>query len=141
MSKRSKHPTLTSQRIKIFLHWRTHRYPIQINFKFKQYTSICFYQNIFLVISNYNHCQSVNVFMYWVRTILDQWDVTYLFFTGESSILDAPIQAGDPAYDYLVTVRVRIFDIYGDNGTFSTEITVTIKLICYPLQCISCQNQ
>lgn len=79
--------------------------------------------------------------MYWVRTILDQWDVIYLFFTGESSILDAPIQAGDPAYDYLVTVRVRIFDIYGDNGTFSTEITVTIKLICYPLQCISCQNQ
>lgn len=53
-------------------------------------------------------------------------------FIGESSILDVPIQAGDQDFEYLVTVRVRIFDIYGDYGTYSKELVVD-KSILYLL--------
>lgn len=44
---------------------------------------------------------------------------------GESSIADVPVQAGDPVFGYNVTVRVRIFDIYGDYATFVKNITVS----------------
>ena len=54
--------------------------------------------------------------------------IFYLFFhahlKGESNILDVPIQAGDQDFEYLVTIRVRIFDIYGDYGIYSQNITV-----------------
>lgn len=50
-------------------------------------------------------------------------------FIGESSILDVPIQAGDQDFEYLVTVRVRIFDIYGDYRTYSKELVVDKSIL------------
>eukprot|EP00105_Crassostrea_gigas_P041582 XP_019925730.1 PREDICTED: uncharacterized protein LOC105335227 [Crassostrea gigas] len=50
--------------------------------------------------------------------------VTIIYEGSESGIADVPIQAGDPVFGYVVTVRVRVFDIYGDYGTFTKNITV-----------------
>jgi hypothetical protein len=78
----------------------------------------------------------LNLFMEWSLD-RNEYNVKCLFCTGESSILDAPIQAGDPVYKHVVTVRVRIFDIYGDYGTFSKEIIgIITQFICYPIQCL-----
>lgn len=54
---------------------------------------------------------------------------------GESGIADVPIQAGDPVFGYVVTVRVRVFDIYGDYGTFTKNITVRVCFLLSQLLC------
>ena len=53
----------------------------------------------------------------------------YKYFKGESTIVDVPIQAGDPEFGYRVTVQIRIYDIYGDYGSFKENIRVS--QICY----------
>lgn len=56
--------------------------------------------------------------------ILNCDNILTLLIIGESTVSDVPLQLGDPAFDYNVTVQVHIFDRIGDKSTFSTEIRV-----------------
>lgn len=48
----------------------------------------------------------------------------FLSISGESTIIDVPLQLGDPSFGYVVTVRVYVFDRIGDKTQFDTNITV-----------------
>ena len=68
-----------------------------------------------------------NTFFLYKRDKLSNYLLSFFFHAhlkGESNILDVPIQAGDQDFEYLVTIRVRMFDIYGDYGIYSQNITV-----------------
>ncbi|XP_061167319.1 sperm receptor for egg jelly-like [Saccostrea echinata] len=49
---------------------------------------------------------------------------TEVFRGGESTVTDVPLQLGDPAFDYNVTVRVHIYDRIGDKAIFERNIKV-----------------
>lgn len=55
----------------------------------------------------------------------------FLFCVGESSIADVPVHAGDQVSNNVVTVRVRIFDIYGDYGTFMKKLKIKVNIMIF----------
>ena len=58
--------------------------------------------------------------------------------TGESTIQDVPVQAGDNFTDYNVTVLVKIIDEFGDFSLFQTTIRVGFIQKCFPLNLDLC---
>ena len=58
--------------------------------------------------------------------------------TGESTIQDVPVQAGDNFTDYNVTVLVKIIDEFGDFSLFQTTIRVGFIQKCFTLNLDLC---